>query len=263
MLNVKIKKYISSLWLPFLVATTYGFLYLPIIILVVFSFNEGTFAYSWHGFSLRWYHALYESVEVWNALYTSLVVAFSTVALSLVLGVLFVFYSAHSTLAKFSILFYGTLAAPEIVVAVGLLSLFSFLQVPLGMIPLIAGHTLLGLGYVIPMVHTRFSELEPQLMEASLDLGATKVQTFFRIILPLLFPALLASGLLVFIISLDDFLISFFCSGASSLTLPMYIFSVLRTGATPLVNALATLLLCISSLCVIIFSSLRVKSQMY
>ncbi|MCL4229263.1 ABC transporter permease [Candidatus Dependentiae bacterium] len=260
---MNIRSWLTALVLPSIVGITYTMLYIPIIILIVFSFNDAEMSFVWKGFSWRWYQALFQSVEVWNALYNSLIVACSSVVLSLILGVLFVFYSAGTRLNRLVVAFYGTLAAPEIVLAIGLLSLFSFFGVPLGMVTLIAGHTLLGLGYVVPMVYDRFSELDYRLMEASLDLGATRTQTFFRIIVPLLSPALLAAALLVFIISLDDFLISFFCAGASTLTLPMYIFSVLRTGATPLVNALSTLLLCVSSLCVLIFSSLRVKSQLF
>lgn len=258
-----IKNLFTPFFLPIVVAITYTILYIPIIVLIIFSFNRGTFSYSWHGFTMKWYRELLQSVEVWDALYNSLLVAASSVFLSLTLGTLFVYYSARTTLARWTVIFYGTLAAPEIVLAIGLLSLFSFFSVPLGLTTLIAGHTLLGLGYVIPMIYSRFLEFDERLTHASMDLGASTSQTFFRIILPLLFPALLASGLLVFIISLDDFLISFFCSGASTMTLPMYIFSVLRTGATPVVNALSALLLCISSLCVLLFSSLRVKGQRF
>jgi len=145
------------------------------------------------------------------------------------------------------------------VLAVGLLSFFSLLWVPLGLTTLIAAHTLIGLGYVVPMIYTRFSELNYALTEVSMDLGATRTQTFMRIILPLLSPTLFASALLVFIISLDDFVISFFCSGATTQTLPMYIFSVIRSGATPTVNALSTVLLGVSSLFVILFSLLNIK----
>jgi len=131
--------------------------------------------------------------------------------------------------------------------------------VPLGTTTLIVGHTLLGLGYVIPILHARFVELDISLIEASYDLGATQKQTFFSIVLPLLRPALIASGLLVFIISLDDFIISFFCAGASIQTLPLYIFALIRTGASPMVNALSTILLIVSSLLVFLFSFLQIK----
>ena len=240
------------------VVAMYFFLYLPILVLILFSFNNSNFPYEWKGFTLRWYIELFYSVEVWDALKNSLIVALSSVVLSLVMGVSAVLY-ARKRLAKFFILFYGTLAIPEIVLAVGLLSFFSFFSIPFGLITLIASHTLMGLGYVVPLVYTRFSELDYVLTEASMDLGATRAQTYWRIIIPLLSPALLASGLLVFIISLDDFIISFFCSGASTQTLPMYIFSMIRAGASPVVSALSTLLLVVSSILVLIFSSLQLK----
>ena len=126
---------------------------------------------------------------------------------------------------------------------------------------IIAGHTLLGLGYVIPILYDRFIELDESLIEASYDLGATKRQTFFSVVLPLLAPAMIASGLLVFIISLDDFVISFFCAGASVQTLPLYIFSVIRTGASPMINALSTIMLIVSSFLVLLLSFVQVKKM--
>ena len=241
------------------VAGIYLFLYVPIIILVLFSFNNSTFPYVWKGFTLRWYSELWASTQVWDALKNSLLVACTSAVLSLTMGVLAVLYATRSWLARFFVLFYATLAIPEIVLAVGLLSFFSFFSVPFGLTTLIAAHTLMGLGYVVPLVQARFSELDYALTEASMDLGATRAQTFWRVIIPMLFPALFASALLVFIISLDDFIISFFCSGGSTQTLPMYIFSMIRSGTTPVVNALSTMLLLVSSLLVLLFSSLNIK----
>jgi spermidine/putrescine transport system permease protein len=122
---------------------------------------------------------------------------------------------------------------------------------------LIAAHTVLGLGYVVPLIYGRYIELDKKYIEASLDLGATPWQTFRFIILPLLSPALCAGGLLVFIISFDDFVLSFFCAGGTTQTLPMYIFSLIRTESSPVVSALSTLLLVASSLIVFIFLSLQ------
>jgi len=245
--------------LPISVGLVYFFLYIPIIVVIVFSFNDAHYAYVWRGFTTRWYYELWHSAEVWDALTNSLIVACSAVVLSLTMGVLVVWHGSHTALARLFPLFYGTLAAPEIVLAVGLLTLFSALDVELGFTSLIAAHTLLGLGYVVPMVHARFSNLDKTLTEASLDLGATRGQTFFKVILPLLFPSLFAAGLLVFIISLDDFLISFFCSGATAQTLPMYIFSMIRAGSTPVVNALSTVMLVVSSIFVLGFSWIQVR----
>jgi spermidine/putrescine transport system permease protein len=135
------------------------------------------------------------------------------------------------------------------------------MYVPLGLTTLIVGHTLVGLGFVVPIVYNRFAEIDQRLIEASLDLGATYWQTFFKIVLPLLRPALIAAGLLVFIISLDDFLVAFFCASADSQTLSLYIFSMVRAGLSPLVNALSTFLLLVSCLFVLLFSLISQKRE--
>jgi spermidine/putrescine transport system permease protein len=252
-------KVLKPYLMPLFVAALYFLLYIPIFVLIVFSFNNNALTYNWLGFTTDWYMELFSSVEVWDALANSLFVAFSSVFLSLTIGSILIFFGARAHVRRLLVLFYGSLAMPEIVLAVGLLSLFSFFAVPLGASTLIAGHTLLGLGYVVPILYGRFAELDVSLIEASYDLGATKKQTFFSVVLPLLAPAMIAAGLLVFIISLDDFIISFFCAGASMQTLPLYIFAVIRTGASPMVNALSTILLISSSVFVLLFSFLQVK----
>lgn len=249
----------GSYFVPITVAAVYLFLYIPIFVLIIFSFNDNAFTCAWSSFTMHWYYDLFASTEVWHALKNSLFIALSSVFLSLTLGSSLIFFGSRDTVQRLQFLFYGSLAMPEIVLAAGLLSFFSFFAIPLGAITLIVGHTLLGLGYVIPILYSRFSELDESLIEASYDLGATQRQTFFAIILPLLMPALMASGLLVFIISLDDFLISFFCAGASIQTLPLYIFAVIRTGASPMINALSTIMLIFSSVCVLLFSLLHVR----
>lgn len=256
---VRSKNVFLTYLLPILAVCAYLFLYIPIVILVLFSFNSSDVPFVWEGFSLKWYHALWASADIWHALINSLIVAFSSVFLSLTLGLFFVFYSSRTILARFFVMFYASLATPEIVIAVGLLSLFSFFSIPLGLTTLIAGHTLIGLGYVVPILHSRYQELDKRYMEAALDLGATESQTLKLVMIPLLLPALMAAALLVFVLSLDDFIISFFCSGGSTQTLPIYIFVAIRSGATPMVNALSTILLVVSSLLVLIFSSLKIK----
>src|SRR5579871_1441076 len=161
---------IGRFGIPCLVMAIFGFLYLPIVVLVLFSFNDSAFPYVWKGFTLKWYHELWQSVEVWDALKNSLIVALATVALSISLGLLAVLYGARTRVAQFFVLFYGSLAIPEIVLAVGLLSFYSFFSIPFGLITIIAAHTLLGLGYVVPIVYARYSELEYTLTEASMDL---------------------------------------------------------------------------------------------
>lgn len=258
---IRYKSKSLSYLLVTLSAFAYLFLYVPIVILVLFSFNNSDLPFAWEGFSLKWYQALWVSRDIWLALKNSLIVAASSVVLSLTLGLLFVFYSVRNFLGRFFVMFYASLAVPEIVLAVGLLTLFSFFSVPLGLMTLIAGHTLIGLGYVVPILNSRYQELDKQYLEASLDLGASEGQALRRVMIPLLLPSLMASGLLVFVLSLDDFIISFFCSGGSTQTLPIYIFVMIRSGATPIVNALSTILLVVTSLLVLLFSSLKIKKM--
>ena len=247
---------------PIIVCLTYLFLYLPICVLVFFSFNEATFSVQWSGFSLRWYKKLLNSPEILNALQTSLIVACVTTFLSVFIGTCFVVTVNRCWKSKFmSNIFYTNILLPEIVLAIGILSIFTFFQIPLGYSSLIAGHTLLGLGFVIPIVRARFIELDPILTEASLDLGATYFQTFKKVIIPLLMPSLIASGLLVFTLSMDDFLISLFCSGPTVQTLAVYVYSMIRTGVDPMINAISTCFLALSSLLVFILCSLKVIDQ--
>lgn len=251
---------LSGTFLPIFVACFFLFLYIPIIILIVFSFNASSGTHELSSFSFKWYRELFKSPEVWAALINSLIVACSSVILSISMAVLLVYYSGPQ-MRRFFGLFYGSLLVPEIVLAVGMLGFFSLLGVYLGFATLIVGHTLLGLGYAVPLINGRYSELERQLSEASLDLGATRTQTFFRIILPLLRPAVLSAAILIFVISLDDFLIAFFCAGPQSQTLPLYIFSVIRSGGSPLVNALSTVLIAVGSLLVMLMALLQTRKN--
>jgi len=261
----RLKNVFSNLFLPLYIFLAYVFLYLPIFILIVFSFNKVAFPYRWVGFTFDWYSELFASHEIFDALKNSLIVASMSVFLSLSMSTLFIFYSSKwlsaPRLRSMFNIFYGSLLVPEIVLAVGLLSLFVFLSIPLGITTLIVGHTVIGLGYVIPILYTRFLEIDYSIVEASLDLGASLHQTFIHVIVPFMMPALVASGLLVFILSFDDFLIAFFCTGTTAQTLSLYIFSMIRTGISPEINALSTLMLGLSSLLVLILSSLKIKTR--
>lgn len=260
---MKVSSLFASYSLPFFVFLTYFFMYVPIIILILFSFSGSQYPHNWQGFSLRWYRELFQSVEILDALRNSLIVAFSSVLLSITMGLFFVFYSSKNILRNFLFAFYGSLAAPEVVLAVGLLSFFSFFSIPLGITTLISAHTLVGLSYVTPILYSGFRGIDSRVMEASSDLGATEWQTFIKIIVPILSPAIMGASLLVFIVSFDDFILSFFCSGASTVTLPMFIFSVVREGATPVVNALSTLLLVMTSFVVLVFTLFRVRTRVF
>lgn len=224
------------------VASVYVFLYTPIMVLVLYSFNQGGFPDSWQGFSLHWYHDLFSSEEIWRAFHNSVIVATISSLLSVSMSVMFVHGIRHYK-RNVAALFYSNALIPDIVLAVGLLSLFSYLMIPLGLTTLIAGHTLLGLGFAMPIIKGRYDELDKTLIEASFDLGASMRYTFLHVIVPFLYPAILVAFLLAIIISFDDFLISFFCSGSTVQTLSLYIYSMIRSGISPIVNALSTLLL--------------------
>lgn len=245
-----------------IVVCTYLFLYVPLVVLLVFSFNTEGFPSPWKGFTFKWYHELLHSSFLWASFLNSLIVAVCSTAISLTMGVFLLFYAAQGgRIGNFLNLFYGNLVIPETVLAVGLLGLFTLISIPLGLGTLVLAHSVLGLGFVIPIVYARFLELDYRMTEASLVLGATPVQTFFKVTLPLLRPALIVTGLLVFILSFDDFVLSYFCAGSTSQTLSLYILSMLRSGVSPVVNALSAVLILFSSLFVILFFTISQKSR--
>lgn len=215
----------------------------------------------WTGFSLRWYEKLFSSPEIISALTVSLVVAMSATILSVLISTCFVVASKWWRSWSILGLFYSNVVLPEIVLAVGILSMFSFFRVPLGYASLIVGHTLIGIGFAIPIIRSQFIEIDPVLTEASSDLGASTFQTFYKIVFPLLAPSLIASALIVFTLSLDDFLIAFFCSSPSVQTLSIYVYSMLKEGVDPSINAISTLLLAVSSIAALILFSFKLVDQ--
>lgn len=236
----------------------YGFLYLPLIVIVVFSFNANRFPAPWTSFTLNWYKELiFSSPALWDAFYVSLKVASFASLLSLTMSLMFLYWVAHGAkIARWTTLFYGNLIIPEIVLAVALLSFFSYFKIPLGMIALVIAHTLLGLGFCLPILYSRYSQLDPKLYEASLVLGATVRQTFFKIALPQLKSALFSTAVLVFVLSFDDFVLSYFCTGSESQTISLYLLSMLRSEVSPVVNALSFVLLFISTTLALIYFTL-------
>ncbi|MCB1085231.1 MAG: ABC transporter permease subunit [Chlamydiia bacterium] len=180
------------------------------------------------------------------------------------MGIFLIFFRAQGGKIQRALpLFYGNLVIPETMLAISLLSYFTLFKVELGLPTLIVAHTVLGLGFVIPILTTRFLQLDKRLTEASEVLGATPLQTFFRVTLPMLRPTIIASGLLIFILSFDDFILSYFCSGTSVQTLSLYLLSMLRSGISPIVNALSTLLFLLSGLLVMLFFSPKIRSRLF
>ena len=243
------------------VSLTYLFLYIPMIVLIIFSFNNSTSTFKWNGFTLSWYQELFNSSQIWSVLENSLIIALVSVFLCLAISLLAIWCLMNK---KYKLFNYFSLIVliPEIAIAVALLTIFTFFNVPLGLNTLIVGHTLLGLGFSFPIIYNAFQDINKLLIEASLDLGASIRQTFFYVIMPILFPAFFSAALLVFILSIDDFLISFFCAGPESQTLSLYIFAMIRGGLSPVINALSTIILIFSSACVLLYSFFNIKSNL-
>ena len=255
---------ISRFFAYFLTFSTFAFLYIPIVILVVFSFNTKKFPSPWDSFTLRWYKELFNSEELWSSFFTSLIVSLVTTFLCLLLSTLLLYFRANGGKIKKAIpLFYGNLVIPESLFAISLLSYFTFFDVPLGFTTLIIAHTVLSLGFAIPILYTRYQQLDKRLIEASLSLGASSFQTFYRIILPFLKPAMIATALLVFILSFDDFILSYFTAGTNVQTLSLYLLSMLRTGISPIINALSVFVLLLSSILILFFFSPKIRNKAF
>ena len=234
----------------------YAFLYLPILLLVVFSFNESRLATQWTGFSLKWYAALLDDASMLGAAWVSLKIAFLSATAAVVLGTLAAMvmtrFKPFRGKTVFGALITAPLVMPEVVTGLSLLLMFVTLFSPLGMSPKGMGsiwiaHVTFTLAFVAVVVSSRLAELDRSLEEAAMDLGANRVKVFFVITLPIIMPALMSGWLLAFTLSLDDVVISSFVAGPDSTTLPMKIFSSVRLGLNPKINALATLLVAVVS----------------
>jgi spermidine/putrescine transport system permease protein len=242
-----------ALWTALVVA----FLYLPIGVLLVYSFNTSRLNVTWEGFTLRWYGALWSNDPLVNSLENSLGIAVATTVASLVIGttgawLLYRYrFRAHRLIQALVSL---PIIMPEIIIGISLLCLFSTLALPLGFATVITAHVTFCFPFVLVAVQARLQGLDPALEEAALDLGATPLQAFWHVILPALRPALVAGGLMAFTLSLDEFVVTFFTSSARSATLPLKIYGLARVGLNPMLNALSTLLV-LATLAAAFFSS--------
>ncbi len=222
------------------------FMYIPIAVVIIFSFNESKISSVWEGFSLKWYEELFQNEDYFEALINSLVVAASSSLAAAVIGTLGAFGLKRIELRTSAALEYVStlpIMIPEIILAMGFLVFFSLLGLPFGMTTLIIAHTAFCIPYVFLQVKARLVGLDKSITEAAMDLGASKMRMFVDIVLPLISPAVASGILLSFAMSFDDVIISSFVNGANADTLPLKIYSQLKFGITPEVNALSTLLL--------------------
>jgi spermidine/putrescine transport system permease protein len=231
----------------------YLFLYAPIVVLIIYSFNASRLAYTWKGLTLDWYRTLLEDQAILSALKNSLIVGFSSTAISTVLGTMVSLAMERYDFwgkVPFDALLYLPIIIPDIAMAVMLLMFFVLTKMPLGIYTIIISHVAFNISFVAVVVRARLAQFDLTLEEAAHDLYANNWQTFRRITLPLLMPGILGGALLAFTLSLDDFVITFFTAGPGATTLPLRIYSMVKLGVTPEVNALSSILLLVSMILV-------------
>jgi putrescine transport system permease protein len=246
------------------------FLYVPIVALVIYSFNDSPIPNVWRGFTFKWYAALANDGEMLAGLWLSLKIALFTACGSVVLGTLTAFalvkYKRFVGRTLFSGMANAPLVMPEVVIGLSLLLMLVSVQRALGfpergMLTIWFGHLLLGMAYAAVVVQARLQDLNPQLEEAAMDLGARPQQVFWLVTLPMISQALVSAWLLTFTISLDDVVLSAFLSGPGATTMPLVIFSRARLGLNPSVNAVATLIIVIVSVGVVAASYFIARAE--
>ena len=256
----------SRLW----IGAIFLFLYLPILTLVILSFNASPIVTQWGGWSLRWYSELANDTEIVNGFVLSLEIAFLTACSSVVLGTL-----AAMSLHRFKrfpgrTLFAGMVSSPlvmpEVIIGLSLLLMLVSVQRMFGfpergLATIWLGHTLLGMAYATVVIQSRLQEMSPQLEEAAQDLGCKPTQVFFLVTLPLIAQAIGSAWLLTFTLSLDDVVLSAFLTGPGSTTMPITIFSRARLGLSPSVNAVATLTVAVVSVGVLVASVMMSRAE--
>jgi spermidine/putrescine transport system permease protein len=239
------------------------FFYLPILILIVQSFNAARFGGAWQGFSFKWYARLLHEPAIWEAARNTLLIALVVTLVSLVLGTtsaLALHRFAKSRLQRIHYtLIYTPLIVPEILMGISLLMAFVAAGVRLGMITIVLAHVTFCISYVALVVLGRLQDFDFTIVEAARDLGANGWTATRRVLLPMLAPGLAAAGLIAFTLSVDDFVITFFVAGPGTTTLPIRVYSMIKHGATPLINALSTLLLLVTF--VTVFLSQRLSKS--
>ncbi len=240
------KTWRSSVLLAYSLAVL-AFLYLPLIILALYSFNDSRINAVWTGFTLKWYQALFQNTRVLEALTNTLIIGFFSTIISTALGTTAAI-ALHRYRYKFKAvingLVYLPILIPEIVMGLSLLVLFSQAHLPLGKPTLILAHITFCVSFVVITVGARMEGMRNDLEQAASDLYATPWQTFRYITLPLIMPGIIAGALIAFTLSIDDFVISFFVAGPNSTTLPLYIYAMVKRGISPEINALSTLMMC-------------------
>lgn len=227
----------------------YIFLYLPILMIIIFSFNTSAINIKFEGFTLSWYLRMFDNEELMEALRTTLIVAASSTGLSVFIGTIAAFgmfkfkFKGRSVVDS---LLYIPIVIPEIVLGISLLAFFTSLKMPMGLVTLIIAHVTFSLPFVVITVRSRLAGYDLSVEEAAMDLGANQWRTFIRVTLPTIAPGVMSGAMLALTMSLDDVIVSFFTCGPNTTTLPIKIFGMVRKGVSPDVNALSTLMILVT-----------------
>lgn len=240
------------------------FLYLPTLVVVLFSFNKSNNGVLWTGFTTQWYAQLFKTRAIMESFGNSLIVALISCAAAAVLGTLGALALARSKFRGKGLLVNVAslpIMLPEIVIGLAFMTFFSALGISLGITTLVLAHTAFCVPYVLIIVQSRLVGLDPALEEAARDLGASPAQAFFSVTLPLILPAVLSGVLLAFAMSLDDMVISFFVTGPTTTTFPVYVFGKLKTDVPPSINAMCTLTLGLTLIVVALSQYVRARNE--
>ncbi len=258
----------NSNWSRFNISSVvlgFAFLYLPIVILVIFSFNESQLVTVWAGFSTKWYRGLLDNESLMAAAWITLRIAFLSATVATVLGTLAALALTRYTRFRGRILFsgmvYAPLVMPDVITGLSLLLLFVAMNFDRGFWTIVLAHITFAMCFVAVVVQSRLVSFDRSLEEAAMDLGAPPVTTFMKVTLPVILPAVVSGWMLAFTLSLDDLVIASFASGPSASTLPMKIYSQMRRGVTPEINAICTILIALVTTGVIVASIVNKRRE--
>lgn len=255
---MKNNKFLDNL----IIILVFLFLFAPIVVLILFSFNTSKMNITFEGFTLEWYKKLFTNPTLLDALKNTLIVAFTSTIVSTIIGTISAYgIKKYDFKGKniINALIYIPVVIPEIVLGISLLCIYTLAKLELGMLTLILSHICFSIPFVIISVRSVLDSLDDNLENAASDLGASPIKIFFKIILPSIMPGILSGAQLAFTLSLDDVVISYFAAGPGSNTLPLYIYSLIKTGITPDVNALISLILLVVFLILTISAFISVR----
>ncbi len=256
------KEKLNNIWKNSYIALVFLFLYLPIFVVILFSFNTSKMNIVFQDFTFKWYGSFFKNRTLMEALWNTLLVGVVSTGVSTVIGTIgAVGLNRYNFRGKQVIdkLLYIPVVIPEVVLGIALLSVYSILNIPLGLTSIILSHITFSIPFVVITVRARLAGFDKSLEEACMDLGGNRMLTFRKITLPLIMPGVLSGAMLAFSLSLDDVVISFFTCGPKSTTLPLKIFSMVKTGVTPEVDALSAVIMLVTIIIISINTMMQVK----